>query len=135
MTNRSQYPLNDNAPDSVQAASERPLADITMDSLGTLSSDDIRIHGDTLRQQAAFAQAAGYDQLAQNLLRAAELTVVANEEIIRIYDLLRPERATLEQLHTLADYLEQQYGAVRNAAFIREAAAVYHERGLLKRLV
>ncbi|MBX3064227.1 MAG: glycerol dehydrogenase, partial [Anaerolineae bacterium] len=72
-------------------------------------------------------------QLASNLLRAAELTVVPNEEVLKIYDTLRPERASLDELLSLADYLETQYQAVENARFIREAADVYRKRGLLRR--
>lgn len=127
----SQYPLRDN-PD-LRAFSGRFVADISADRLAELSADDLRIHADALRQQAEFARQAGYDELAQNLLRAAELTLVPNEEVLKIYDMLRPERSTWDELIKLADYLENKYQASVTGGFIREAAEVYKERGLLRR--
>jgi len=131
----SEYPLRDNASDALLTHSGRSLSDITAESVaaGALTGDDLRTHADTLRQQAAIARAGGYPQLAANLLRAAELTDVPNEELLKIYELLRPERASYDELARLADYLEETYGALENAAFIRDAAAVYRERNLLRR--
>ncbi|MBX3066395.1 MAG: hypothetical protein KF726_25675 [Anaerolineae bacterium] len=127
------YPFGQHETDKLKAASERPFEQITLDQLNDLSAADMVIHAETLRAQAQIARAAGYPQLASNLLRAAELTVVPNEEVLKIYDTLRPERASLEELLQLADYLEAQYQAVENARFIREAADVYRKRGLLRR--
>ena len=93
----------------------------------------MRTHKDTLRSQAAIARNGGYPQLAANLRRAAELTDLPNDELLKIYELLRPERASYEELVRLANYLEETYRAVENAAFIKEAAAVYRERKLLRR--
>jgi propanediol dehydratase small subunit len=131
----ARYPLRENAADELRAFSGRPLSDISADAInrGALSGEDLRTHADTLRQQAAIARDAGYPQLAQNLMRAAELTGVPNEELLRIYELLRPERATDAELTRLADYLQATYGANETAEFIREAAVVYRERGLLRR--
>ncbi len=130
-----QYPLMEHAADQLRAFSGRPLADLTPEAVarGDLSAADLRIHADALRAQAEVARQAGYDQLAANLLRAAELTVVPNQEVLQIYDLLRPGRASYEQLAQLADHLEQTYDAAENARFIREAAEVYHARGLMRR--
>ncbi|HLU08547.1 MAG TPA: diol dehydratase small subunit [Oceanobacillus sp.] len=129
------YPLMDNEADRLRAFSERPLSEITLDAVsdGSLSSADLRIHAETLRAQAEIARQAGYEQLAANLLRAAELTVVPNEELLKMYDLLRPSRASWEQLMLLAERLETTYNAVENARFVREAAEVYKTRGLLRR--
>ena len=131
----SAYPLRDKSADTLRTHSGRLLSDITAEAIaaGEFSGDDLRTHGDTLRQQARIAQAGGFPQLAANLLRAAELTDVPNEELLRIYELLRPERASYDDLSRLADYLEEKYGATENAAFIREAAAVYRARDLLRR--
>ena len=128
------YPLMDNAGDQLRAFSGRPLPEITLQAAanGDLSVSDLRIHADTLRLQAQIARAAGYDQLAANLMRAAELTLVPNQEVLQIYDLLRPRRATYEQLMQLAEHLEQTYQAAENGRFIREAADAYRERGLLR---
>lgn len=131
----SEYPLRENAAESLRAQSGRRLSEITAEALaaGELGGDDLRTHADTLRQQAEIARAGGFPQLAANLLRAAELTDVPNDELLRIYETLRPERASYEELARLADYLESTYGARENAAFIREAADVYRARGLLRR--
>jgi len=130
-----QYPLMEHAGEQLYAFSGKRLADINSEAAarGELSADDLRIHADTLRAQAQVAEQAGYGQLAANLRRAAELTVVPNQEMLQIYELLRPNRATFEQLMQLANQLEQVYKAVENARFVREAAEVYRVRGLLRR--
>lgn len=129
------YPLGEKGAQDLRAASGRPFDAITLEAAlrGELSPADLSISAETLRAQARIAQDAGYPQLAGNLLRAAELTAVPDEELLKIYDLLRPGRASFEQLGALADLLEAQYAAVENARFVREAAAVYRERGLLRR--
>ena len=131
----SEYPLRDSKADALLTHSGRPLSDITADEIaaGALSGEDLRTHADTLRQQAAIARDGGYPQLAANLSRAAELTDVPNDELLRIYELLRPERASYGELLRLADFLEATFGARENAAFIKDAAEVYRERGLLRR--
>ena len=132
--NDPQYPLMENAEDQLHAHSGRPLTEITTEALakGDLTAADLSIHADTLRLQAEIARKAGYDQLAANLLRAAELTTVPNEEVLQIYNLLRPNRASYGQLMQLALRLEQTYQAAENARFVRKAAEVYKERRLLR---
>ena len=129
------YPLRENAADELRTHSGRPLSEVTAEAVaaGDISGVDLRTHADTLRRQAAIAEEGGFPQLAANLLRAAELTDVPNDELLRIYELLRPERASDAELDRLADHLERSYQAKENAAFIREAAAVYRERRLLRR--
>ncbi len=121
--------------DTIRAASGRPLTRVTLDAAmaGELSADDLRIHGETLRAQAELARAAGYTQLADNWIRAAELTLIPNDQLLKTYEMLRPERSTYADLIALADYLESTYAATENARFIREAAETYQQRGLLKR--
>jgi propanediol dehydratase small subunit len=128
------YPLMDNAEDQLKAFSGKSLPEITLDAAaeGELSSADLRIHRETLVMQANIAREAGYVQLAGNLMRAAELTLVPNAEVLQIYDLLRPMRATYDQLIKLAEHLEQTYQAAENGRFVREAADVYRERKLLR---
>jgi propanediol dehydratase small subunit len=129
------YPLMQNAADEVRAASGRRLSEITPAALeaGWLSLADVQISAETLRAQAAIARRAGYPQLAANLTRAAELTAVPNTEILRMYERLRPGRASREELLALAEGLEQRYAAPECARLVREAAAVYAARGLLKK--
>jgi propanediol dehydratase small subunit len=128
------YPLYTNHADTLVAASGRPLAEVTVDAatLGDISLDDMQITQHSLRAQAEIARNAGYTQLAQNLERAAELTVVPRDEIITMYHILRPGRSDFEQLMALAARLEQQYQAVICAQFVREAATVYQQRGMLR---
>lgn len=131
----TKYPLRHNAEDDLQAFSGRRLSEITSNAVadGTLSADDLRTHASALRQQAEIAQKAGYPQLASNFLRGAELTLVPNDEVLKIYEMLRPDRSSWDELMTLADYLEKTYDAGENATFIREAAEVYRERNILRR--
>ena len=82
--------------------------------------------------QAEVARAAKRDALAENLERAAELAGVPDDLLLEVYTALRPRRATSGQLEECAGRLEG-HGAPRTAAFVREAAAVYGERGLLAR--
>ncbi len=129
------YPLSENEAEWLKAASGRRFKDITFEAAaaGELNADDLRIHAETLRAQAEIAHAAGNVQLAENLRRAAELSVVPNEELLKMYELLRPGRASYQMLLALADSLEQTYHAPENARFVREAAEAYQARGLLKR--
>lgn len=128
------YPLADH-PEQISAASGRPLADIDLAAAisGELSAGDLQISGETLRAQAGVARGNGYNQLAENLERAAELTAVPNEELLAMYGMLRPERSSYAELTALADRLEDEFAAPVNAAFVREAAQVYRERKLLRR--
>jgi propanediol dehydratase small subunit len=110
------------------------LDELTIEAVldGELSVEDFRISGETLRTQADAAETAGYPQLAQNLRRAAELTRLSNQELLDIYDALRPGRSTYSQLIELADRLEGELGASLTAVLVREAAEVYRERGIVE---
>ena len=116
-----------------RALSGRPLAEITLEAAarGDLSAADLRIHPETLRRQADVAQQHGNPQLADNLRRAAELTALGDEELLAIYEALRPGRASRAELETIAVRLEAG-DAPSCAALVREAAAVYERRGLLR---
>jgi propanediol dehydratase small subunit len=115
-------------------ASGRDPAEVTLEAVrdGGVDIADLSIHPDTLLEQAQVAQDHGNPQLAANFRRAAELTRLPDEEILSLYDALRPHRSTRRQLEALADDLEAR-GADLNAALLREAAAVYERRGLLAR--
>jgi propanediol dehydratase small subunit len=130
-----QYPLLEHAADMLQAASGRNIEEITLEAAvaGELSPADLQVNAETLRAQAAVARGAGFAQLAENLDRAAELTAVPNEELLRMYTVLRPGRSTYEELQQLAETLANTYQAPLNAAWVREAALVYRQRKLLRR--
>jgi propanediol dehydratase small subunit len=129
------YPLAEHAADRLVAISGRPLAQITEEAAeeGELTIADLQISAETLRAQAAIAHRAGYPQLATNLTRAAELTAVPNAEVLRMYETLRPGRASYDELIALADSLEQTHHAPESAALVREAAQAYQARNLLRR--
>jgi len=108
------------------------LAELTLQNIraGRIEGGDFSIHGDTLRHQATVAEEAGYRQLAANLRRAAELTLVPEDKVLAIYEALRPYRVRYEQLLALAGELERDYGATENARLVRDAAEAYRKRGL-----
>jgi propanediol dehydratase small subunit len=120
--------------ETIRTASGRSLDELTMEALlsGELTTEDLRISGETLRRQADAAEHAGYSAFAENLRRAAELTAIGNEDVLRIYDALRPGRRTYDELVALADTLETEHNAPLIAALIREAAEVYRERGIVE---
>ena len=128
----SDYPLGVRRPDLVSTPGGIPLVDLTLEALrsGELAADEIRATPETLRMQAAVALAAGRTQLAESLERAAELAAVPDELLLEVYTALRPRRATADELEEWASRLEA-HGAAKTAAFVREAAVAYAERGLL----
>ena len=135
ITSDADYPLYANRNDTLTAASGRPLRDLSLQKTLTedISSEDYSISAETLRAQAEIARDAGYPQLAQNLERASELTAVPNETLLEMYEMLRPGRCSFEECQALAQRLRDEFNAAATAAFVEEAAAVYRERGLLRR--
>lgn len=119
----------------IHTQSGRALDELTMEAIlsGELSAGDFHVSAATLRRQADVAEEAGYRQQAQNLRRAAELTNVSNEEVLAIYETLRPGRTSYEALMALAQRLEQALDAPLTAALVREAAEAYLARGLIQR--
>ncbi|MEI6230185.1 MAG: diol dehydratase small subunit [Actinomycetes bacterium] len=115
------------------ARSGRDTADVTLDSirLGEVTMDDVTIHPETLVRQAQVAREHANPQLAENLLRAAELTLIPDAEVLAMYEALRPGRSTGEELRTLSASLRDR-GAPRTAALIDEAADAYTRRGITK---
>jgi propanediol dehydratase small subunit len=126
------YPLGTRRPDLVSTPTGVPLADVTLEALraGDLDGAAIRATPETLRLQAEVARAAGRDALAENLERAAELARVPDDLLLAVYTVLRPRRATANELAEWAARLDA-HGAPKTAAFVREAAEAYAERGLL----
>ena len=78
------YPLGQTASNQIMASSGRKLSQITLDAVNnhTLTSEDLQVQAQTLQAQAQVAKASGYPQLAENLIRAAELTAVPNDELL-----------------------------------------------------
>jgi propanediol dehydratase small subunit len=114
-----------------RALSGKPVADLTLEAVraGEVSVADLRIHPETLERQAVVAEQHGNPQLADNLRRAAELTLLPDDDVLGIYEALRPGRSTASQLTVLAESLADR-GLPRCAALAAEAAEVYARRGL-----
>jgi propanediol dehydratase small subunit len=115
----------------VRALSGRAVGELTLDAVrrGELGLPDLRIHPETLERQAAVAAAHANPQLAENLRRAAELTRLPDEEVLAIYEALRPGRSSPGELTDIAARLAGR-GLPGCAALVREAAEVYARRGL-----
>jgi len=115
----------------VRALSGRAVDSLTVEAVraGEVGVADLRIHPDTLERQAVVAAEHGNPQLAENLRRAAELTGLPDEEVLAVYEALRPGRSTPAQLTGLAASLAAR-GLPRCAALVTEAADVYARRGL-----
>src|ERR1700722_18998659 len=110
----------------VRALSGRAVAELTLEAArrGELGLPDLRIHPETLEGQAAVAAVHSNPQLAENLRRAAELTRISDDEVLAIYDALRPGRSSPGMLTDIAAGLAER-GLPGCAALVREAAEVY----------
>jgi propanediol dehydratase small subunit len=126
------YPLGTRRPDLVSTPGGIPLDEVTLDALraGTIGAEEMRATPPTLRMQGEVARAAGRAQLGESFERAAELAAVPDDLLLEVYTALRPRRATAAELEEWATRLDG-HDAAKTAAFVREAAAAYADRGLL----
>ncbi|WCK52633.1 diol dehydratase small subunit [Aneurinibacillus sp. Ricciae_BoGa-3] len=133
---KEHYPLGLNRTDLLFTPSDIPYNELTLDAAlnGEVTSADLRISPNTLLMHAEISESLGRIQLANNFRRAAEMINISDSRILQIYNALRPNRSTKEELLAIASELEEQYGAVENARLIREAADVYERRGRLKKI-
>jgi propanediol dehydratase small subunit len=125
----SDYPVGSQRPDLVVTQSGRRLGELSLDD-GAIDPAELRATPTTLRLQAEVARAAGRQQLAENLLRAAELASLPDETILAIYTALRPRRSSAADLERWAARLDALV-APATAAFVRAAALAYAQRGQL----
>jgi propanediol dehydratase small subunit len=126
------YPLSAGSREHVRSASDKAVAEITLDAAvsGSLRPADVAISADTLRLQAGFAERGGNPQLGENLRRAAELVTFGDDELLHFYEMLRPGRSSAAELESLASSLDER-GAQRCASLVREARDAYVRRGLI----
>jgi propanediol dehydratase small subunit len=132
---RKDYPLAEKHLESIKGQRGKKLSDITLDAVlsGDITMEDLRITPEALKAQAEIARAAGRPTLALNFERASELVGVPQDDIMSIYELLRPGRAKSKQeLLEAAETMRTTYKAEIIARFIKEAAETYHVRGLFK---
>lgn len=127
------YPLSVKRPELLTTPTGKPFAEVTLEGVmaGDVVAEDLRVSAETLRLQAEVSEAAGRPQLGANLRRAAELTAVADDRVLAIYNALRPNASTKQELLDIATELDEQYGATTTADFVREAAEVYERRDVL----
>jgi propanediol dehydratase small subunit len=125
------YPLAKSDAGDARTSSGRKIAEITLEAVvrGEIGPDDIRVSPEVLRLQADFAQEGGNPQLADNLRRGAELVAFSDEELLELYESLRPGRSSALELEQLAERLEAR-DALLCAALVREARGAYVRRGL-----
>lgn len=130
------YPLAEKRPELVRGQRGKTVEEITLDAIieDRVGMEDLRITPAALRQQAEIARSAGRATLAQNFERAAELTSIPQDVIMRTYELLRPGRAgTKAELLAAAKSIRETYAAPLISDFVEEAAEVYERRGLFNK--
>lgn len=129
------YPLAKKRPELIKTPTNKKLKDITLENVlnGNITSTDVRISPETLELQAEVAEGVNRDPFAKNLRRAAELIAISDERILEIYNALRPNRSTKQELLDIADELEEKYNAPINSDLVREAVGVYEKRNMLRR--
>lgn len=127
------YPLGKHEKDSITSKTGKRLDDITIDEIkrGNVTAEDIKISKKTLGKQADVARQADNIQLAENFDRAAELVDVPDDLILQMYDKLRPNRSSKQELIDLANDLKNSYGANKTSELVLEAAEIYEKRGVL----
>jgi propanediol dehydratase small subunit len=108
-------------------------SELTLEKLraGKIMPDDVTISRETLLAQAARAEQEGYPQLARNFRRAAELTAIPNEVLLKAYEKLRPYRSTYYELLAMSQEISARYDAPETGEYIRQAAEAYRAQDLL----
>jgi len=130
------YPIAENRPDAVTGNRGKPLASLTMEAVlsGEVSMEDLRITPRALQQQAQISKSVGRSTLAGYFERAAEMTRLSREEVMAIYELLRPGRAaSKDSLLDVAQRLRDEQDAPLLADFVEEAARFYEKRRLFRK--
>jgi len=130
------YPIAETRPECVLGNRGKPLASLTLEAVvkGDVEMEDLRITPQALLQQAQIAKSVGRAALAGNLERAAEMTRIPQDEVMELYELLRPGRAeSKESMLDAAQGIRTKHQASLLADFIEEAAEFYDKRGLFRK--
>lgn len=127
------YPLGVYEKDRIVSRTGKKLEDINLTAVldNRLTAEDIKISEETLKIQGQVAKDAGNSAMQMNFERAAELVDVPDEVVLKMYDKLRPNRATKQELLQLVKELEETYKAEQTAKLVKEAAEIYEKRGIL----
>lgn len=128
------YPLYEKRPELIRTQTGKVVDDINLENIlsGKVTPADCRISAQTLEYQAQIEDSVGNPQVAGNFRRAAEMTRIPDDRIIKIYNKMRPHVSTKAELLAIAEELETKYDAKINGALLREAAEVYEERKMLR---
>ena len=59
------------------------------------------------------------------------MTAIPDKTVLEMYNALRPNASTKDELIALADRLETEFSATHSATLVREAADVYERREIL----
>ena len=116
------YPLSEKHSEILRSHSGKKLSEINMEQVivGSVTAEDIRISRESLILQAEVARQAGKSQLAMNFIRSAELIEVPDDEILKMYNMLRPFRSTEKELSDLITELETKYQTAEKELNIRQ---------------
>ncbi len=127
------YPLGEYEKDTITSKSGKKLKDITLQEVrnGNVTAEDIKISKETLMKQGQVCRENDNPIMAENMERASELVDVPDDVILKMYNKLRPNRATYEELVLMAQELLEKYKAPRCAKMVLEAAEIYKKRGVL----
>lgn len=119
---------SESAPGGALLSTEKNLGINALSSAANVSDavdmGFFQISAGTLVAQAEVAERNGNARLGANFRRAAEMTGLSDEEILKIYESLRPGRSSSEDLHRLSEELRNR-GLMLCADFVAEAASVY----------
>ena len=127
------YPLGEYEKDTITSKSGKKLKDITLQEVknGNVTAEDIKISKETLMKQGQVCRENDNPIMAENMERASELVDVPDDVILKMYNKLRPNRSTYEELVLLAQELLEKYHAPRCAKMVLEAAEIYKKRGVV----
>ncbi|WP_024613201.1 diol dehydratase small subunit [Clostridium sp. Ade.TY] len=128
------YPLSQSDLE-IKSKSGKRLEEITIDEVinGNVTGEDIKISKEILLLQGKIAEQSGREQLGENLKRASELVSIPDDELLKIYNMLRPYRSTELELLKKANELKEKYNAMKCSELIMDALKVYKRRGILKK--
>lgn len=128
------YPLSKSGLD-IKSKSGKGLDDITIDEVikGNITGEDIKISKETLKLQGDIAKSEGRIELGENFIRASELVDIPDEELLNIYNMLRPNRSSEEELLKKAEEIKVKYGALNCSNLILDSLKVYKKRGILRK--
>lgn len=129
----SNYPLGQHEADTITSKTGKRLSQITLDEVkkGNVKAEDIKISPEMLMRQGQVAREADNPQMEANFQRASELSNVPDDVILTMYNKLRPNRSTKQELVLMAQELLQKYNAPHCAKLVLEAAEIYEKRGIL----